>query len=40
MEEAVVTQLWMLGVVGVMVAYGVLTAIGAHRSANRSQKKR
>lgn len=31
MGEAAVTQLWMLGVVGIMVAFGVLTAIGALR---------
>lgn len=31
MADAAVTQLWMLGVVGVMVIFGILTAIGAAR---------
>ena len=35
MEEVVVTQLWMLGVVGIMVAYGIATAIGASKKSGK-----
>jgi hypothetical protein len=31
MHEVVVTQIWMAGVVGIMVIYGIITAIGILR---------
>ncbi len=35
MEEAAVTQLWMLGVVGIMIGFGILTTIGALKKRNK-----
>jgi hypothetical protein len=31
MEEIVVTRLWMAGVVGAMVVFGIIALIGYHR---------
>lgn len=39
MAETAVTQLWMLGVMGIMVVYGVLAAIGAWKAGNRRSKR-
>lgn len=39
MEEVVVTRLWMAGVVGAMVVFGVIALIGYMRQPNTKQDK-
>jgi len=37
MEEIVVTRLWMAGVVGAMVVFGVIALIGYRRQNNKTE---
>ena len=39
MEEVVVTKLWMAGVVGAMVVFGVIAFIGYLKQSNSNQHK-
>jgi len=39
MEEVVVTKLWMAGVVGAMVVFGVIAFIGYFKQSNSNQHK-
>lgn len=37
MEEIVVTRLWMAGVVGAMLVFGIIAMVGYHRQGNKSE---
>ena len=37
MEEIVVTRLWMAGVVGAMLVFGIIALIGYHRQGNQTE---
>jgi hypothetical protein len=37
MEEIVVTRLWMAGVVGAMLVFGIIALIGYHRQGNKTE---
>jgi hypothetical protein len=39
MSEALVTQYWMFGVMGVMIVFGVFAAIGSMRKEGDSKKR-
>ncbi|MDK2985994.1 MAG: hypothetical protein PWQ96_1637 [Clostridia bacterium] len=36
MEEVVVTKYWMLGVVGMMMLYGIFVLIGSNRNKEKA----
>ena len=37
MEEIVVTRLWMAGVVGAMLVFGIIALIGYYRQGNQTE---
>ena len=37
MEEIVVTRLWMAGVVGAMLVFGIIALVGYRRQGNKTE---